>query len=54
MFFNIIAFKANNGYNYIEDNYFTRQQIRKNVFLFKMFVHGDGGGCDLVRADVAW
>jgi hypothetical protein len=34
---------------FIPDSYFPRQQIGKKMFLSKMFVHGDGNGCDLVK-----
>jgi hypothetical protein len=38
-----------NGYYFIQDSCFPRQQIGKKVFFFKTFVHGGGSGCDLVK-----
>jgi len=39
----------NNGYYFIQDNYFIGQQIGKKVFMFKMSMHGDGNSYDLVK-----
>jgi hypothetical protein len=47
--FSIIALKVSNGYDYIHDNCFLGQQIGEKVFLFKMFMHGDGSGYDLMK-----
>jgi hypothetical protein len=41
-----VVFKVSSGYDYIHDNYFPGQQIGEKVFLFKMFVHGNGSGYD--------
>ncbi len=46
---NILTFKVNSGYYFIQDNYFIGQQIGKKVFMFKMSMHGDGSGCDLIK-----
>jgi hypothetical protein len=43
--FNIFFFKANNGYDYIHDSCFSRQQFRE-VF---PFVDGNGSGFDFVK-----
>jgi hypothetical protein len=45
----ILTLKAKNGYYYIQDGFFLGQLIGKKVFLFKMFMHGNGSGCDLVK-----
>jgi hypothetical protein len=47
--FNIFFLKANNGYCFNHDNYFPRQQNGKKMFPFKMFVHGNGRGYDLIK-----
>ncbi len=46
---NILTFKANSGYYFIQDNYFIGQQIGKKMFMFKMSMHGDGSDCDLIK-----
>lgn len=45
----IFTLKVNNGYYYIQDNYFLRQQIGEEMFVFKMSLHGDGSYFDLVK-----
>jgi hypothetical protein len=47
--FNILALKANSGYDYIQDNFFLKQQFGKKMFIFKMFMDGNGSGRDLVK-----
>jgi hypothetical protein len=47
--FSIFSLKVNNGYYYIQDNYFLRQQIGEKMFVFKMSLHGDGRYFDLVK-----
>jgi hypothetical protein len=47
--YNILVLKVNNGYCYIQDNCFPRQQTKEKLFLFKMFMRGDGSGYDLVK-----
>ncbi len=45
----IFALKVNNGYYYIQDNYFLGHQIGEKMFVFKMSLHGDGSYFDLVK-----
>jgi len=47
--YNILAFKVNNGYDYTQDSCFLGQQTKEKMFLFKIFVHGDGSGSDLMQ-----
>ncbi len=48
--FNILALKANSGYDYIQDSFFfQRQQFGEKMFMFKVFVDGNASGCDLVK-----
>jgi hypothetical protein len=47
--FNILVLKVNNGYCFILDGCFPRQQIGEKMFLFKIFVHGNGSGYDLIK-----
>ncbi len=39
----------NSGYDYIQDTCFQGQHTREKMLLFKMFVHGDGNGCELLK-----
>jgi hypothetical protein len=45
----ILAFKTNNGYCYIQDSCFPRQQLGDKLLMFKMSMHGNGSGYDLVK-----
>jgi hypothetical protein len=40
---------VNNGYDYTQDSCFLGQQTKEKMFLFKIFVHGDGSGSDLMQ-----
>lgn len=42
--FCILVLKANNGYDYIQDSCFLGQTIKEKMFLFMIFVHGNGSG----------
>ncbi len=42
-----MSLKANNGYDYIQDSCFLGQQFGE-VFIFKMYIDGNGNGFDLV------
>jgi hypothetical protein len=44
----ILAFKYRNGYEYILDSYFPRENYGKKLLLFKMFMHGIASKCSLV------
>jgi hypothetical protein len=45
-----LAFKANSGYDYIENNYFPKQQyFEEKFFIFKMSMDGNNNGCELVK-----
>jgi len=45
-----LAFKANRGYDYIENNYFPKQQyFGEKVFMFNIFMDGNNSGCELVK-----
>jgi hypothetical protein len=46
-----LAFKANSGYDYIENiNCFPKQQyFGEKFFMFKMSMDGDSSGCELVK-----
>lgn len=46
---NILALKYKNGYEYIQDSCFPRENYGKKMLLFKMFMHGIVSGCDLVK-----
>jgi hypothetical protein len=35
--------------NYIQYSCFLGQHAREKMFLFKMFVHGNGSGCESVK-----
>jgi hypothetical protein len=41
--------KANNGYDYIQENYFPIQHYGKKMFLFKMSMDGNNNKCDLMK-----
>jgi hypothetical protein len=42
-------FKTISPYDYIQDNFFPRQQTKQQVYLFKMLIEGDGCGVHLMR-----
>jgi hypothetical protein len=45
-----LTFKANSGYDYIENNCFPKQQyFGEKVFMFKMSMDGDNSGCESVK-----
>ncbi len=45
----ILTLKANNGYDYSQNSCFRRQQTKEKMFMFKIFVRGDGSGNDLMQ-----
>ncbi len=45
----IFALKVNNDYCFIQDSCFLRQYNGKKMFMFKMSMHGEGSGYDLVK-----
>jgi hypothetical protein len=48
-FLTFLLSKRNNCYYFIEDSCFLGQKTGKKMFLFKMFVHGNGSGYDLIN-----
>jgi hypothetical protein len=45
-----LAFKANSGYDFIENNCFSKQKyFGEKVFIFNMSMDGDNSGCELVK-----
>jgi len=48
-FDSILMLKFLRPYDYIQDNYFPKQQFGQKIYLFKMTVEGDGCGVDLVK-----
>jgi hypothetical protein len=45
----IFIFKSLSPYDYIQDNFFLKQQFGQKVYLFKMLIDGDGSGVNLVK-----
>ncbi len=45
----ILIFKSLSPYDYIQDNFFLKQQFGQKAYLFKMLINGDGSGVNLVK-----